>query len=628
MNNRTILIVDDNETVCNLLKAQLQAKGFTHILTAFNGSEALDVIVKQTPDLIISDIHMPVLDGYQLCRVLKSEEFREYNHIPVILISKFYQDSDAERQAREVGAIACLQVPYQEKALLDLIHSKLTTPAAPSLEQIRYKGKLLIAENDPEVARTLEQCLVKHGYQVAVVKDGIRAMNYIKNQHPELILLDFQLPELSGMEILKWIKTEYPEILIIVITESVSEQTAVELFKAGADEYLRKPFDAAIVPIICDNVFKRANIRLISKQFEKRANMLAELYQKEKEVRRREEEKTRKLMALMKATQFMTSSLNLDQVLNSIIRLSQDFIYGSECSLMLLTENQELKVVASTADFEGWGALRIRVREGLPGWVIENKETLVVPDLLSDARCSSYELARVHQFKCYLGIPLQVKEKVIGVLNVYAAGPGSFSEEDIHLLQSFANQAGIAIENAQLYEREQRDRQIQEKLAITDGLTGIPNHRYLQDFLAKEFERARRYMHPLSLIMLDIDSFKTINDTYGHEVGDMVLKEIARILALSVREVDLVARYGGEEFAIVLPETSLESAFNTAERLRLRIEKSKIPTPKGELQVTISLGISCLKAGHQTKDELISAADEALYRAKRGGKNRVELQRE
>ncbi|HWP45746.1 MAG TPA: diguanylate cyclase [Candidatus Limnocylindrales bacterium] len=628
MSNRTILIVDDNETVCNLLKAQLQAKGFPHVLTAFNGSEALDVIVKQTPDLIISDIHMPVLDGYQLCRVLKSEEFREYNHIPVILISKFYQDSDAERQAREVGAIACLQVPYQEKALLDLIHNKLTTPTTPSLEQVRYKGKLLIAENDPEVARTLEQCLVKHGYQVAVVEDGIRAMNYIKNQHPELILLDFQLPELSGIEILKWIKTEYPEILIIVMTNFVSEQTAVELFKAGADEYLRKPFDAELVPIICDNVFKRANIRLISKQFEKRANMLAELYQKEKEARRREEEKTRKLMALMKATQFMTSSLNLDQVLNSIIRLSQDFIYGSECSLMLLTENQELKVVASTADFEGWGALRIRVGEGLPGWVIENKETLVVPDLLSDARCSSYELARAHQFKCYLGIPLQVKEKIIGVLNVYAAGPGSFSEEDIHLLQSFANQAGIAIENAQLYEREQRDRQIQEKLAITDGLTGIPNHRHLQDFLAKEFERARRYMHPLSLIMLDIDSFKNINDTCGHEVGDLVLKEIAKLLAISVREVDLVARYGGEEFAIVLPETSLESAFNTAERLRLRIERSKIQTPKGELQVTISLGISCLKASHQTKDELISAADEALYRAKRGGKNRVELQRE
>jgi diguanylate cyclase (GGDEF)-like protein len=626
VNDRVILIIDDNETVCNLLKAQLQAKGFSHVLTAFNGSEALDVIVKQVPDLIISDIHMPVLDGYQLCRVLKSEEFREYNHIPIILISKFYQDSDAERQAREVGAIACLQVPYQEKALLDLIHSRLSAPATSSLEPIRYRGKLLVAEDDPEVARTLEQCLVKHGYQVTVVKDGIRVMNYIKNQHPELILLSFQLPGLGGLEILKWIKTEYPEILIIVMTNSVSEQTAVELFKAGADEYLKKPFDPELVPIICDNVFKRANIRLISKQFEKRANMLAELYQKEKEARRREEEKTRKLMALMKATQFMTSSLNLDQVLNSIVHLSQDFIYGSECSLMLLTEDQELKVVASTADFEGWGALRLRVGEGLPGWVIENKETLVVPDLLSDARCSPYELARAHQFKCYLGVPLQVKEKIIGVLNVYAVEPGSFSEEDIHLLQSFANQAGIAIENAQLYEREQKDRQIQERLAITDGLTGIPNHRHLQDFLAKEFERARRYLHPLSLIMMDIDSFKNINDTYGHEVGDLVLKEVAKILVVSVREVDVVARYGGEEFAIVLPETPLESAFNTAERLRLRIEKSKIPTPKGDLQITVSMGISCLKASHQTKDELISAADEALYRAKRSGKNRVELQ--
>jgi|GEM_PF-439923 len=630
MNHCVILIVDDNETVCNLMKAQLQAKGFSNVLIALNGSDALDKVVEQVPDLIISDIHMPVLDGYQLCQILKSEEFKEYNHIPIVLFSKFYQDSDAERLAKEVGAVACLQVPYQERALLNIIYNKLASSGTVPSTDAKSKGRLLIVENDPDFAKILEESLIKQNYQITVVGDDAGAMNSIREKAPEMILLSAQLPGLDGMEILKWVKAEYPETLVVIMAANGSESMAIEFMKAGADDYLRKPFNAELIPIVCDKVFKRANIRLIAKQFEKKANMLAELYQKEKEARQREERKAREAMALMKGVQLITSSLNLKEVLNSIVNLSREFIQGSECNLMLLTVHEELEIVAGTESFDEASAIQTKVGEGLPGWVAEHKKALIVPlivpDVLSDLRCSSQEIARIHPFKSYLGIPLEVREKVIGVLNVYTRETQAFSEGEINLLQSFARQAAIAIENARLYEREQRNRQIQERLAITDGLTALYNHRHLQDFLTKEFERARRYARPLSFIMGDIDHFKSVNDTYGHEMGDLVLKEIAKLLILSVREVDLVARYGGEEFAIVLPETPIESASNTAERLRVRVEKNRIKTPKGNLQVTLSLGISCLNGlNYRTKDELIRAADEALYKAKKEGRNRIKL---
>lgn len=363
---------------------------------------------------------------------------------------------------------------------------------------------------------------------------------------------------------------------------------------------------------------------------EKKADILAKLYQKEKEARQQEERKTRELVALMKGAQLVTSSLKLKEVLTSIIKLSQDFIQRSECSIMLLTDQQELMVAANTEGFEDWNTIKFRIGEGLPGWVVQRQRALIVPliteDTLTGLPGASYELTQMHRFRSFLGIPLQVREKVIGVLNVYTPEMRVFSENEINLLQSFANQAAIAIENARLYEAEQKNRLIQEKLAITDGLTEVYNHRYLQDFLSKEFERARRYTRPLSFIMIDIDHFKSINDTYGHEIGDLVLKEIAKLLVLSVRETDLVARYGGEEFVIVLPETSKERAFNLAERLRIRVEKTGIHTPKGDICLTISMGISFLNGtDYPTKDTLIKAADEALYKAKRNGRNRVEI---
>jgi diguanylate cyclase (GGDEF)-like protein len=164
-----------------------------------------------------------------------------------------------------------------------------------------------------------------------------------------------------------------------------------------------------------------------------------------------------------------------------------------------------------------------------------------------------------------------------------------------------------------------------KKRADLDGLTGIFNHRYFQEHLAVEFMRARRYKSPLALIIIDVDFFKKVNDNYGHQVGDEVLRSIARILKKNTRISDIVARYGGEEFVLMLPETLLDQAYIVAEKIRAIIEREQMHIGQSNVNVTVSAGVSAMEPGqsYETAIELINVADKKLYRAKHSGRNLV-----
>jgi diguanylate cyclase (GGDEF)-like protein len=220
-----------------------------------------------------------------------------------------------------------------------------------------------------------------------------------------------------------------------------------------------------------------------------------------------------------------------------------------------------------------------------------------------------------------LARPLHGPEPEDGVLGLISiARPGRpFSERQRELFEYLTNQAAISIENVDLHEAIQRQ-------AVTDELTGLFNHRRFQEVMATEVERTRRFGQELGLIMLDIDNFKRVNDTYGHLQGDLVLREVAHVLRSSAREIDEPARYGGEEMAVALPQTGLQGAYDFAERVRQRIEALQLPLLDGEgtLRVTASFGAAALPHSAKVdKDALVAAADAALYRAKRSGKNRT-----
>jgi len=216
--------------------------------------------------------------------------------------------------------------------------------------------------------------------------------------------------------------------------------------------------------------------------------------------------------------------------------------------------------------------------------------------------------------KSGLVVPLILRERTLGVIFLLESTAGrEWSIDDTALLGSLADQLSVAIENAELH--EERERQ-----AVTDGLTGVANRRHFNETFLREFERARRYGETLSLIVVDLDYLKKINDTYGHQAGDGAIKAIARVMQQSSRSIDLAARYGGEEFCLLLPNTDLEMAEQIAERLRRRISECTIEGPGS---VTASVGVASYPDHAEDADNLFQQADEALYEAKQHGRNRV-----
>jgi diguanylate cyclase (GGDEF)-like protein len=207
------------------------------------------------------------------------------------------------------------------------------------------------------------------------------------------------------------------------------------------------------------------------------------------------------------------------------------------------------------------------------------------------------------------------RNEVVGVVSVGRNGR-PFTPSDRELFNYLAGQAARSMENVGLHETAARE-------SVTDELTGLNNRRAFDDALASEVERARRFGSDLGLVLIDLDNFKAVNDTYGHQQGDLVLREVARVLRDSSREIDHSARYGGEELAVVLPGTDLEGAFNRAERIREEIAQLQIPRLDGggTLSITTSCGAAAVRAAAADGRELVQAADNALYKAKHGGKN-------
>ncbi len=232
-------------------------------------------------------------------------------------------------------------------------------------------------------------------------------------------------------------------------------------------------------------------------------------------------------------------------------------------------------------------------------------------------------LQRFHTSELII-MPLRAKDKVNGLIiadNLYTKK--TISEEDLKIFMMLANQAGLAIENSRLYE-------VVMQKSNTDSITGLWNHGYFQSQLSKELEKSISQNYPTSLVLIDIDNFKRFNDNYGHQNGDVVLKEIAHILKDSAREIDFPCRYGGEEFSIILPQINRDQAFAIAERIRMRIENHALPkfVENQDIRVTVSIGISSFPDDTKNKEELIKKSDKAMYIAKFSGKNRTCIYRD
>ena len=330
------------------------------------------------------------------------------------------------------------------------------------------------------------------------------------------------------------------------------------------------------------------------------------------------QDQIRNIRSAQEIGNIIVSTFDVDKVLQLIVRGIRDVTGADACSIMLLDEEGESLSIRASEGIpqEVADSVNIRKGENIAGWVAQEGRPLLIPNIEEDSRFKCTAKGR-YSTNSVLSVPLKAKERLLGVINVNRlVSTRPFNSNDENLLMIFANQAAIALENARLYHKL-------EKMAITDGLTGLANHRAFQEQLVSELARASRFFQEVSLLIIDIDHFKSINDTYGHQRGDHVLRCVGQSLQKLVRKMDLVARYGGEEFAIIMPQTPKSEALRIAERIRANVGKQRWVEEDPTRAVTLSVGVSEYPNDGQDPARLVELADQALYQSKQAGRNRV-----
>jgi diguanylate cyclase (GGDEF)-like protein len=310
---------------------------------------------------------------------------------------------------------------------------------------------------------------------------------------------------------------------------------------------------------------------------------------------------------------------------NSIVSNSKELLQSERASLMILDEsgNQLILKAASGLPTDPTSVSAVRVGEGVSGEVIHTGKPLIVTDLRMAGRKAAPPERR-YKTNSFISYPIMIGGRKVGVLNVTdKSGGGVYDEVDLSLLEIIGPQVALALERAEWQERATEF----QLMSITDSLTGLPNRRYLEERLAEELNRSKRYDYPMSFLMIDIDDFKAYNDKNGHQAGDVALQITAHCLKGALRAVDVASRYGGEEFCILLPQTGMAEAAVIADRIRQRVSTTEFPHGKAQPlgQVTISVGVSTFTKNIDTPENIIAAADRALYQAKSMGKDRIEF---
>jgi diguanylate cyclase (GGDEF)-like protein len=331
------------------------------------------------------------------------------------------------------------------------------------------------------------------------------------------------------------------------------------------------------------------------------------------------------LAAFSEIGKTLTSTLDIREVLRLIMQRVEELLRAKNWSLLLVDEqHKELYVeLAVGKGAEKLRQLRLPLEEGIAGWAAREGEPVLVPDVSADGRFSRrFDEMTGFTTRSVLAVPLRSKARTLGVIELVhspeeGAGGSGFTEADVRTLASIADYAAIALENARNFQRL-------EELTVVDDHTGLYNSRHLHRQLELEVARSGRFGRALSVIFLDLDHFKGVNDRHGHQSGSAMLREVGQVLKGNLRAIDVPVRYGGDEFVILLPETDRAQALLVASRLRSALKYHRFLEPRGlSLAVTASFGLATFPVDGRSGEEIMRQADAAMYRVKEGGRDGI-----
>jgi two-component system cell cycle response regulator len=487
-------------------------------------------------------------------------------------------------------------------------------------------ARIVLADDDASVLNTLSWVLKEHGYEVAAARDAGRLFELLREKTPDLVLLDVVLPDTDGYQVLERMKAEdrWRDVPVLMVSSLPPEEAAVRTLGLGAADFVKKPFRVK-------ELLARIQAQLRMRAILRSANDALATAEQEL-VRVREEAETRR--KLVDILHEVTTDLSSDEIYHLLARRVARALELTHCSV-ILARTGEPPYVAATAfehrgaeadrfqfDLERYPEIRAALETGRPVLV----EDVSTSSLYADVRDQWRRMGTVVSTRSVIALPFALDPNSAGVFFLRRGlDEPSLTNDDVEFADTVVRAAVGAIQRARALESTLADNRRLETLALTDPLTAVLNRRALTERLAAEMGRVRRYDSTVSLLLLDLDHFKEVNDQYGHLVGDDVLTEMALLLQGAVRAVDVVARYGGEEFVVVLPETSEPGATAFAERLRELVEDHAFTCGDGRaLKVTASIGVATYPAPDvDSVEDFFAQADQALYRAKAEGRNRV-----
>ncbi|HEY4745874.1 MAG TPA: diguanylate cyclase [Desulfuromonadaceae bacterium] len=450
--------------------------------------------------------------------------------------------------------------------------------------------RILIIEDDRFFREVFSDLLKGEGYEVDCASDGLEGLRMVAEQPYALVITDLVMPDISGMEVLSRVRESDPTIDVIMVTGNANLESAIFALKHGARDYLVKPVNP--------DEFRHA----VAQCLEQRRLL-------------DENEELRNMLNLFQASQAIAGCLDLGRVYHLLVdTIAREVGVGRAIGVFQedgRLDVQEVKGVSSGAAAYYRDAMLACVFKHLPHKHLMNRVRLpAAPEALAegDGGIKEAYLIFVRSRDTLQGIIVLFNDAECRLPDVRPK-----KKNILFLLE----QATLAFENAETYS-------LAKDMLFIDDLSGLYNYRYLEVALDRELKRVERYASQLSVLFLDVDSFKQVNDTYGHLVGSQVLREMGALLKKSVREVDVVIRYGGDEYTIILVETNCKTAGIVAERIRKLVESHVFLASEGyNLRLTCSIGYSCCPEDTILKQDLLEMADKAMYAGKNSGRNCV-----
>ncbi|MGQ0764777.1 MAG: diguanylate cyclase [Gemmatimonadota bacterium] len=488
-------------------------------------------------------------------------------------------------------------------------------------------SRILVADDDTAVLQTMSWVLKEHGFDVVTARDAERLFELLDEKQPDLVLLDVVLPDSDGYHVLERMKGDarWRDIPVLMVSALPPEEAAVRTLGLGAADFVKKPFRVK-------ELLARIQAQLRMRGILRSAHDALREAEQELERVREEAESRRKLVDILHD---VTTDLSPDEIYHLLARRVARALDLTHCSVILARSGERPRVVATAfeqvggpagrgfeLDLDRYPEIRAALEHGKPVLV----EDVSKSELHAEVRERWRREGTTVAIRSVIALPFALDAQSAGVFFLRrSTSEPALTEEDVRFADTVVRAAVGAAQRAQALEATRADNRRLEMLALTDPLTGVLNRRALTERLAAEMGRVRRYESTVSVLLIDVDHFKNVNDTWGHLIGDSVLTELASLLQGAVRAVDVVARYGGEEFVVVLPETVMSGATTFAERLREQIEGFPFASTAGHaLSLTGSIGVASYPSENvESVDELLAAADQALYRAKAAGRNRV-----